>query len=79
LVLQSLGAAEITNIRYLRDFRSLSIFDFFNSKSAHSLGPVDYSHEFNDLINQRQERLLQQAFANLVKRARVTAAGEAMR
>jgi hypothetical protein len=31
LVLQSLAAAEITNIRHSRDFRCSSIFDFFNS------------------------------------------------
>jgi len=31
LVLQSLAAAEITNIRYSQDFRSPSIFNFFNS------------------------------------------------
>jgi hypothetical protein len=49
------------------------------AKSGRSLGPVDCGHEFNNLTNRRQERLLQQAFANLAKRARVTAAGEAMR
>jgi hypothetical protein len=31
LVLQSLAAAEITNIPHSRDFRSPAIFDFFNS------------------------------------------------
>jgi hypothetical protein len=31
LVLQSLAAAEITDVRHSRDFRSPAIFDFFNS------------------------------------------------
>jgi hypothetical protein len=34
LVLQSLAAAEITNIPHSRDFRSPAIFDFFNSIGA---------------------------------------------
>jgi hypothetical protein len=49
------------------------------AKSGRSLDPVDCSHEFNNLTNQRQERLRQQAFANLAWRARVTAVGLAMR
>jgi hypothetical protein len=49
------------------------------AKSGRSLGPVDCSHEFNNLTNQRQEQLPQQAFANLAWRARFTAVGLAMR
>lgn len=33
-VLQNLAAAEIASIRHSRDFRRLSIFDFFNSIGA---------------------------------------------
>jgi hypothetical protein len=47
-ILQSLAAAEIINIRHSRDFRSPSIFDFFNT-----IGKADVEMRMLDLAGSR--------------------------